>query len=82
MKKTNFEDILKACLSGKMPRVQSSEPIKFTNETKGTVTTIKANAKHCGVGVTFDGLNYELWFTESDDTDKRTRYIRQLTLCD
>ncbi len=75
-----FEEILKACSSGKLPKVLSSCPIKYAQSAKGTVTTIKANGKHSGVGVTFEGLDYELWFHDSDDTDKRTRYLRDLTL--
>jgi hypothetical protein len=47
----------------------------------GNVTTIKDNGKYKGVGITFvNGPNYEVWFWDSGDTDKRTRYMRDLVL--
>ncbi len=79
-KNLTFTDILKACGNGQLPKVYTTNPKNNDQLIFGTVTTIKHNGKHFGVGVTFDGLNYESWFYESDDDDKRSRYIRDLKI--
>jgi hypothetical protein len=62
-----------ACQSGKMPQVITNSGVV------GQVTTIKDNGKHRGIGVQFPDLNYETWFNDSNDTDKRFRYMRDLS---
>lgn len=75
-----FEGLLKACASGKMPRIESTEPIRQSSSRKGTVTTIKHNGRYSGCGITFDSMNYELWFYSEAGTDKRKKYMSQLIL--
>lgn len=77
-----FDEILKSCSSGKLPRVTTNIEVPYTSHVTGTITTIKQNSRHCGVGVTFDGLAYEVWHHDSKDNDKRSRYIRNLSLLD
>lgn len=75
-----FQELLKACASGKMPRVKSTEHFKGHTSTTGTVTTIKTNGKHSGCAVTFDGMAYDTWFHEEWEEDKRSKYMNQLIL--
>lgn len=74
-----WEEVMSYCATGKMPRVHYNGKLNHNNH-KGQVTTIKNNGKHRGVGVMFDGLEYEMWFHDSEDTDKRTRYMRDLAV--
>lgn len=74
-------ELLKAMSSsGDFPEVEVSITPKFATSNRGKVTVIKSNGRHSGVGVLFPGLNYDIWFHNSDDTDKRSRYIRDLIL--
>lgn len=77
----NFSELLIACGSGKMPRViyTGDNHKKIKKGTSGTITTIKDNGRHKGVAVNF-GNDWDDWFHESDDTDKRSLYLRDLTI--
>lgn len=49
----------------------------------GRVTVIKDQAdgsKFRGCAVRFPQLNYDTWFTDSKETDKRSKYLRDLWL--
>ena len=69
-----FEELLIACSSGKMPKVRTQ------GGSIGTVCVIKDNGRHKGCAVNFPGIAWDTWFTDSDETDKRTRYMRELSL--
>lgn len=76
-----FEELLIACSCGKMPTVELiGKPVKFSNQNLGVVTTIKDNGRHRGVAVKFKDLDYDTWFHDLDDTDKRSRYMRELKI--
>jgi hypothetical protein len=74
-----MQELLQACGTGFMPRVRRGTRI-------GTVQAIKLpssrnNAKqHNGCAVLFDGENYEVWYHNSDETDKRRVYMRDLEI--
>lgn len=72
-------EVLQACAGGKLPRVESTKPISHTPSRKGSVTTIK-NLRYRGIGVTFDGKDYEDWFYDADPTDGRKKYMCHLVL--
>ncbi len=74
MSQLTFEDVLKACAGGNMPKVVTEKG------TVGIVTTIKDNGRYKGIAVKLWGMDYDLWFHESDSSDKRSRYIRDLKL--
>lgn len=69
-----FKEILRACASGEMPCVETKDG------TMGQVVTIKSNGRHKGIAVYFSGVGCDTWFTDSDDTDNRTKYMRDLRL--
>lgn len=49
----------------------------------GRVTVIKDKADGSnfrGCAVRFDNMNYDVWFHDSTDTDKRSKYLRELTI--
>lgn len=68
------KELLIACGSGVMPKVK--------NEVFGIgqVTTIKDNDRYIGCAVKFESPNYDIWFWDSNETDKRTKYMRELSL--
>jgi hypothetical protein len=71
-----WEILLVAVGQGKMPMVEVIE-----NGHQGTVTVIKDNGRHRGIGVLFPGLNYDTWFHDDPTgNDKRSRYLHQLKL--
>lgn len=70
----NTKQLLIACGKGEFPQV--SHPILGI----GQVVTIKNNGRNFGCSVKFEVPDYDVWFTDSQDTDKRTKYMRELTL--
>lgn len=78
-----IEQLLKACSSGNMPRVRIETPVRHSTAHTGIVTTIKQSADcegHTGCAVRFDGMKYDSWFHAKTGTDKRTRYMSELSL--
>lgn len=80
-----FEEIIKYCADhGKPPSVKYNGTDKFIAEhcptKEGIVTTIKFHGKHHGVGVGFDGMNFDSWFYTIESTDKRSKYVRDLEI--
>lgn len=71
-----WEELLKGCASGKMPRVKTS------SGRGGTVRAIRDEGSHRGCTVELDGMNYASWYWAVDGKDQRSRYIRDLTLVD
>jgi len=67
-----FEELLKASANG-LPKVNYNGNI-------GKVTTIKDNGRYRGCAVNFFGKSYDDWFHDSDETDKRSKYMRDLTV--
>lgn len=68
-----FEELLRACgNNGRLPEVVYNGKI-------GKVTTIRDNGllKGCSVNL---GKDYDDWFHDSESTDKRSKYMRDLTL--
>lgn len=75
------QELLDALPKG-FPKVEFTglPPLKFVSSNIGQVTSIRLIGKHIGVGVQFEGVNYDHWFHDSDETDKRSRYLRDLKL--
>jgi hypothetical protein len=75
-----WDELLKAFSHGKMPSVKVENIPEFSTSNVGVVSVIKDNGRHRGVGVVFPGLKYDTWFHDSDGTDKRSKYLRDLHL--
>jgi hypothetical protein len=78
-----FEELLKACASGQMPRVELTGDHKHVPKgMRGYVVTIKYKDRHKGIAVRFDnGPSYDCWFHYGPmETDKRSNYMHQLKL--
>lgn len=71
-----MKELLKACGSGEMPRVLLTDDLCYRT---GTICTIK-NGSTKGCAVIFDTSRYEQWFHDSQETDRRRRYMRDLML--
>lgn len=70
---TTFEDVLKACASGKMPKVTDGTKI-------GQIVTIKNGDGYHGVGVYYEGVGYVKWYHAKHQDDHRSKYMSQLTI--
>lgn len=78
-----LEELLKACASGKMPKVKCSSKINNATSQIGQVTVIKCDTGHAsyrGCAVKFPPNNYDNWFYEEDGTDGRKHYMKELEL--
>lgn len=76
-----WEELLIACGTQKqLPRVRLQVALDQATSNEGTVTVIKANGRHRGVGVWFPGLSWDTWFHEINTGDNRSRYMDQLEL--
>ncbi len=79
-----FEELLKACSSGEMPQVFVDDTIRGASSNVGTVVCIKkqnvSNWHTQGCAVHFPGMKYTIWFNAVTETDKRSRYMAELTL--
>lgn len=69
-----FEELLKACSSGRMPEVETEAG------DKGTVVTIKNGDGYHGCAVRFWSFDYNTWFYAKDGSDRRCRYMKELKL--
>lgn len=69
-------ELIKACAKGRLPKVKTGTGLV------GQVSVIKDNGRHKGIGVVFPGLEYDTWFNDSEETDKRSRYMRELVIVD
>lgn len=56
-----------------------SMPTVEWNGNRGIITEIKSNARHRGITVQFEHLNYGTWFWEGH-TDGRSKSIQDLKL--
>lgn len=70
-----FKELLTACSSGDMPCVKDT-----VTGSIGKVVVIKQNRNHRGVGVQFYCISFDVWYHDSDDNDKRSRYMHQLEI--
>lgn len=68
----NWTDLLMELSKGEMPNVSYNGKI-------GKVVLIKDNGRHKGIGVDF-GKGYDDFFHEEVKSDKRSKYINELTL--
>lgn len=68
-----FEELLKACSTGELPRVQFYD-------LNGRVTVIKDNEGFKGCGVKFSKMPYDTWFYAEDGNDGRKKYMKDLIL--
>jgi len=69
-----FEELLKACNTGVLPRVSNGQ-------IEGTVVVIKNNNSAKGCSVEFDhGPGYDIWFHAEDGHDLRKSYMKNLIL--
>lgn len=67
------KDLLKEAGSGEMPSV-----IDVTTRETGRVTCIKSNDNYRGCEVKFPLKNWNVWYHDSEEKDKRSRYMRDL----
>jgi hypothetical protein len=74
-----FDDLLNSTPNG-LPMVKVDHDIRGATSRIGKVVVIKDNGRHRGCAVQFPGLNYDTWFSDSEETDARSKYMRQLTL--
>lgn len=58
---------------GKMPTVKDTKKALI-----GSVTVIKDNGRHRGIGVAFPGQNWDTWYHEINMGDRRSRYMDAL----
>lgn len=78
-----MQELLKACASGEMPRVELIGEHKYVpTGMRGYVVTIKSTDRHNGIAVRFDnGPDYDCWFHEAPgETDKRSNYMHHLKI--
>lgn len=75
-----FNELLISLSSGHFPRVNSSIKHRHAESSSGVVTTIKDSHGYRGCAVRFDGMTYDTWFYDDPGTDKRMRYMDQLTI--
>lgn len=68
-----FEEVLKACSNGKMPKVEDRGCV-------GQVTAIKNGDGYVGISVKFPNTSYNVWFHAEEKKDKRARYMSELNL--
>lgn len=57
-------------------RVKLDKPSKHSDLLTGTIDRIHYD----GIGVLVDGMNWNTWFRLSESHDKRSRYIRELSI--
>jgi len=75
----NMQDILNAAAAGNFT-VEVNHDIQHATSRIGTVQEIRIfGEKNKEVGVFFPGTKWNTWFHESDETDKRKHYMRDLT---
>lgn len=70
-----IKEVLNASENGILPEVNYKGKI-------GRITVIKKNTTvsgWCGVAVSFPGGKYDEWFYEETGTDKRKKYMSELT---
>ncbi len=72
-----FEELLKASCNG-LPEVKTFVAVNRATSNIGKVVALKDNGKFKGCAVQFPGLDYDIWFTDSNETDKRSRYMYHL----
>lgn len=67
-------ELLKAC-------AEAGDFVKVSHKGKvGIVTTFKGGGSHFkGCAVRFDDKTYDDWFWDSDETDNRRKYMRDLS---
>ena len=71
-----IHDVLKRAANiNDFPKVRVNHRVKRANTDIGQIVEIKQT----GVGVRFEGLNYNVWFWAESKEDKRSRYMHQLT---
>lgn len=75
-----FEELLLSLSTGKMPHVHVEDIPRPATSNTGRVTVIKDNGRHKGIGVTFPGLNNDLFYWAEAQTDKRSKYMADLKL--
>ncbi len=73
-----MQDAFKHVLAGNY-RVRFPEVLKGAKDNVGTIQEMRFKGeKHHGIGVRFPGHDYCTWFYDSDETDKRKHYMRDL----
>jgi hypothetical protein len=75
--KMKFEEVLKACAGGSLPKVRTTDGLE------GHITVIKDHNNVRGVEVVIPSIpSYKgvRWYWDSDETDKRRNYMRDLMI--
>lgn len=79
-KNMTYEQLLKHCACGEMPRVRVIKAHKgLSLGAEGVVVTIKNSKGYRGIGVDF-GRGWDDWFYAEEGTDKRMKYMNQLEI--
>lgn len=74
----NIQEIITAAKENQQVSVFVDEQIPYTSSRKGVVTNIRLSGCK-GIGVRFEGVDYDVWFHEKKDSDKRRRYMDSLS---
>lgn len=60
--------------------VECDHDITYATSRIGTIQELKFFGKNAGVGVLFPGMKWNTWFFDTEETDARRRYTRQLII--
>lgn len=71
------QEILNQLAAGNF-NVQCNHDIQHATSRIGIIQELKFFGKNIGVGVFFPGTKWNTWFHDTEETDARRRYTRQL----
>lgn len=75
----NFKQILAACTENTMPKVKCNENVKDFANKEGKVVALVNVDNSKGVKVSF-GNGPNIYFEDSEDLDKKRRFLRDLEI--
>jgi hypothetical protein len=76
-----FEEVLKLCewFPDKLFKVKCESYVKHATDVIGQVKRIEITPGSRSVGVDFPGCHWLTWFSDSESTDQRRHYLRDIT---
>jgi hypothetical protein len=75
-----FEELLKACGKGTLPKVRIETPVKNSKAIDGIIVEIKNCGNYKGCAVRFPDMAYNKWFYAETGNDKRCNYMSELSI--